>query len=148
MYIAYKAHSPCSSITHSIITFLPHPYFPTFLYYLVLYSMHLFAFAVYVSVSNSLSTSSKTYCFPACCSLLFLCHLVLLSFLTTQSFPLSPCHYTFSIIPYGVYPFTSSFSLTSPLHSAVTFICSFIAFFALCLINSLSIAPFAGFLFF
>lgn len=99
---------------------------------LILYSMHLFASSPFVSlsvsVSNSLSTSSKTYCFSAFHSLLFL-RSTLLSFLSARSFPPSPRRYTFSIIPYAGCPTTSSFSLISPLHSAVTFICSFIAFF-------------------
>lgn len=145
-----QARSP---IPYSSISSFPHSSLLIFLhclFYIPCTSLTLSVFvSLSVSVSNSLSTSSKIYCFSALRSLLFLCHFVLLAFLlaSTHSFPASPCLYTFSIMPYAVCPSTLSFSLISPLHSSVNFICSFIAFFAYCLLNSLSIAPSALYLF-
>lgn len=63
-----QAHSPCPSIIQPTISSLLHSSTLTLPHHLILYSMHLFAFSVFVSMSNSLSTSSKTYCFSACYS--------------------------------------------------------------------------------
>lgn len=66
---AYTPHRASSrpSITNLTIRSLLHSSFLTSLHHLIIDSMHLFVFSVFVSVSvsNSLSTSSKTYCFSA-----------------------------------------------------------------------------------
>lgn len=102
----------------------------------------LLSLSLSVSVSNALSTSSKTYCFSAFCSLLFLCHFVLLSFfrLLLTLFLRHPALTPFlSSLMLSAHPhhLSHSFLLCTPLSLLFVLL---LPFFARCLLNSLSIS--------
>lgn len=121
-----QAHSPCPSTTHPTIS------------YLILYSMHLFAFSVFVCLC-------QTHCQQVLKPIAFqpfalsLCHFVLESF-SFVTLPLQLFYHLLCCLPIHTV-FLTHFLL---LHSTVTFICSCISFFACCLLHSLSRFPQLG----
>lgn len=100
-----------------------------------------------LSVYNSLSTSSKTYCFAASFSsfsFVSLCPVVFLS-LTSSFLFLHHCQCTFSVMPYSSFPSASFLSLPFALQFQLHIF--FYCFSAHFLLNSPSVSPFSGLLF-
>lgn len=99
-----QRHSlPAPSTIRPPISSPPHSSSLTFFHCHTLYSMHFFAFSVFVSLSLCLTHCQqvlKPTASQPCAFSTFLCHFVFLSFLlaSTHPFFLSPCLYTFSII--------------------------------------------------
>ena len=134
-------HHESYSFPPSLFISLPH------LFYIPCISLPSLSLSLRLTSCQQLP---EIYCFSAVRPLIFLrvtlfCCPLLGFGLSLTLFPPSLFLHTFPLFPCAVPSSAPSFSLIPPLHSTITFICSFIASPPpRCLFNSPSIAPSAG----